>query len=299
MAVRQFLTGLTYSLFYHFRDRIGDATSVATPKVNIYTPQKTLYVEQGNLTAGSTTGEYYYHFFAPSGLTIGHYFSLGTGITDSSTVFSESVAFEIIDIQLEPFWVGYEEFRDFLELEDTDRDNEDKLKQALAAAIELVEGYTHRHYGIRQYDEIIEVKDTDRITLKRFPVDTVVAITATVKTIPRDLTNIIQETLTNDEISFYYRLDDENGIIKLLDSAGFDCNYDGILIGISYLAGFATVPEPVRQAALHLAAAINSLSCTEGIDTMRFADLSFSTDKQLFKDHIKEMLSPYRNNFQV
>lgn len=298
---RQFLTGLTYSLFYHYRDdHLGLNTNVDLPRVNIYTPTKALYVNQGVLSAtGVTTGEYQYNFFAPSGLTPGTYFSIATGITANGTIFSEKVSFEIVDITLEPFWVGYDELREFLELEPSETDNEEKLKQALAAAIELVEGYTNRKYGIRQIDEIIEIKDTDRVTLKHFPINSVVAITPTVKTIPRDVTNLVIETLTGSQVSFYYRVDYENGILKLLDSAGFDCNYDGVLLGISYLAGFATVPEPVRQAALHLAGAINALSCTEGIESMRFADLSFSVDKQLFAKHIKDLLAPYRNNVQV
>lgn len=295
----RFLSGLTYSLFYHFRDNLGELTSVDGPKINIYTPYKTLYTEGAPLSITSTIGEYKYLLYIPSGLTIGTWNTLGIGITQSSTAFSEFVPFEIIDVIQEPAWVGYEEFRDFLELDDDARDNEDKLKQALAAAIELAEGYTHRNYGIRQVDEIIEIVDTDRVTLKDFPVDTIVAITPTVKTVPRDVTNLIQETLTGEDVSFYYRVDYENGVLRLLDSAGFDATYSGVLLGISYMAGYATVPEPVRQAVLHMAAAINALSCTEGIDTMRFGDLSYSTDKNIISDHVKQLLAPYRNNFKV
>lgn len=296
----QILTGFTYTFHYHFTDELGAPTAVDNPVVNFYTPQKTEYYSQVALTATSTVGDYQRDFFAPVGLTIGSWFSLGIGITQSSTIFSEAVPFEVMDITLEPFWLGFEEFRTFLELADDDHDSDHKLKQALAAAIELVEGYTHRVYGIRAVEEIIEIKDTDRVTLKKFPVNTITGITATYRTIPRDVSqNILIETFTGSNAPFHYRLDYENGVMKLLDGAGFDSNYDGVLLGISYLAGFASVPEPVRQAVLSLAAKINALSCTEGISAMRFADVSFSVDKGLFDGNVGDMLDPYMNNFQV
>ena len=214
--LRTIITGLTYSFLYHFRDdNLGVATNVDSPVLNIYTPQKTLYANQVGLTTTSTVGEYKYSMYAPVGMTIGHWFSLGVGISQSSTLFSESVPFEVIDIINEPFWVGFEEFRNHLELADDDHDNDEKLKQALGAAIELVEGYTQRTYGIKQYDEIIEVTDTDRVILKNFPIDTIVALTPTIRTIPRDRFNV-QELISSDVVNLYYRLDAQNGIIKLV-----------------------------------------------------------------------------------
>lgn len=299
MAINSILTGLTYSLLYHFRDSLGVLTSVDNAVLNMYTPQKELYLNQAVLSTTSTIGEYKFSFFAPVGLTIGHWSSLGIGITQSSTIFSERQVFEVIDITQEPAWVGLEEFRTFLSLEDDDRSSDTSLQQALQAAIELVEGFTHRHYGEHRVDEIIEIISTDKVQLKHFPVTSIVAITASFKTIPRQMTNLVMETLDSSQVSFYYRLDADNGIIALLDSAGFELVYDSLLLGIAYNAGFVSVPEPVRQATLSLAAQLNALSCSEGIASVRFSDMSFVADKRLFDGHIGEMLNPYKNNFKI
>ncbi len=297
--IRSFRTGLTYSLFFNFFSSSGSRTNVSQPVVDIFTPQKTRYITSAALTTTTLDGKYQYNFFAPSGLTVGHWFALGTGITNSDTIFSESNVFEIINIQTEAFWVGIEEFRDFLNIADDDREDDANLRQALRASIELVEGYTRRNYGIASFYELVEVKNTDRVKLKHFPIDSIVAITPTTKVIPRDVTNLFTETVTDTQVSFYYRLDKDNGIIYLTDSSGFDDYYDNMLIGISYLAGFATVPESVREAVLSLASAIHNLSCTQGLDDVKFADVSFTTAKKLFDGPIGEMLKPFINNCQV
>jgi len=297
--VKSILTGFTYSFLFHFRDSIGTLSNVDSPLVNFYTPQKELYHNQVALTTTSISGQYQFNFFAPVGLTIGHWSALGIGITQSSTVFSERQVFEVIDVGLEPAWVGLEELRTFLNLEDDDRSADVNLGQALQAAIELVEGWTHRKYGETRYDEIIEIVSTDRVQLKHFPVTSIVGITAVFRTFPRNVHNLIVESLDSVETSFYYRLDQTNGILRLLDGAGYDITYDDVLLNIAYNAGFVSVPEPVRSATLSLAAQLHALSCTEGIETLKFADMSFVSDKRLFDGHIGEMLLPYKNNFKI
>lgn len=301
MSVTSLLTGLTYSLLYHFRDSLGVLTSVDNPVINIYTPQKELYCNQTALTTTSTTGEYKFNFFAPVGLTIGHWTSLGIGITQSSTVFSERQVFEIIDVKLEPAWVSLEELRTFIGIDSTDRTGDVNLQQALQAAIELVEGHTHRHYGESRYSEIIEVDNADRIQLKNFPVVSIVGLTATYRTYPRNTQGILVETLDGSQFSFYYRVDNTNGIIKLLDSAGYDLQYCSVLVSVDYTAGFVSVPEPVRSATLSLAAQLNALSCTEGIESIKFPNMTMVSDKNLFSPdgHIEQMLRPFKNNFKI
>ena len=291
--------GYTYSLFFSFWDTSGARTSVDSPIVDIYTPERNPYVDGEALTTTSTTGKYQYNFFAPVGITVGHWYAVGVGLSNNNTLFSEVTPFEVTDPKTDAQWVGFEEFREYLGLADDERSEDTVLRQLLQAAIELVEGYTNRHYGVYQYDEIIEIKCTDRVKLKHFPVYTLVAITPTVKVIPRDVNNLLTETVTDSQVSFYYRLDSANGIIHLTDSAGFDEPYDGILLGISYLAGFATVPEPVRQAVLGLGASLRSIANTEGITSVRMGSVAFAMQRGLFDGKIGVSLYPYRNNYQV
>lgn len=297
--INSILTGLTYSLFYRFRDSLGTLTSVDNPVVNVYTPQKELYYNQVGLTTTNTTGEYKISFFAPVGLTIGHWYSLGIGITQSSTVFSDTQVFEVIDVKLEPAWLSLEELRTFIGVDSDDRTGDINLLQALRAAIELVEGHTHRHYGESRYSEIIEVTDTDRVQLQHFPVISIVGLTAAFRTYPRNTTGNLVETLDGSQVSFYYRLDSTNGILKLLDSAGYDLTYCSVLLSVDYTAGFVSVPEPVRSATLSLAAQLNALACTEGIESIRFPNMTMVSDKRLFDGHIEEMLAPFKNNFKI
>lgn len=297
--ITQFLTGLTYSLLFNFRDELGVRTSVSSPVVNFYTPQKELYYNQASLTTTSVIGQYQFDFFAPVGLTVGHWNALGVGLSHGTTLFSERQVFEVFDIHKEAFWCGLEELRGFLNLEDDDRTNDKNLQQALRAAIELVEAYCHRSFGEDQIDEIIEIVSTDRVQLKRFPVNSIVGITATVKTIPRGIGNIVIETLTGAQVGFYYRLDGPNGILHLLDSAGYDLERDGLLLCITYRTGFVSVPEPVRQATLSIAAQLNALACNEGVESVKFSDMQFVRDRRIFSGHTEELLRYYRNNFKI
>jgi len=263
MSIRQFqASGLTYALFFDFRDSIGSLTSVDSPTVDIFTPFKDRYVEGDTLTTTSTEGRYRYNFLASSGITVGTWFALGVGITNGFTVFSQSVPFEIVDTAVEPYWVGLDELREYMDLEDDDHTGDGMLRQCLQSAIELVEGFTQRSYGIKSYTETIEIKNTDRVKLKRYPINQVTSLTAAYKITPRNTTNLLTETITGAAVSFYWRLDSDNGILHLTDNAGFDEVYDNYLLVIAYLAGHVTVPEPVRHAAMALAAALNNLACS-------------------------------------
>ena len=300
--MQRFQAGLTHSLYFSFWNDSGVRTPVNSPIVDVYTPHKNKYISGAGLSTTSTVGKYRYDMYVTPGVTEGHWFAMAVGLTNSNldTIYSDVVPFEVVDVLAEPYWVGLEELRQYMELDDTDdRDQDGKLRQALQAAIELVEGYTQRTYGLFQYSEIIQVKDTDRVKLKKYPINSIVGITATFSITPRDVTNLANEVLSTSLVQFYYRLDSDNGIVYLTDPAGFDMPYDNMIMGIDYIAGYATVPEPVRQAVLGLAAAINSFACTEGLSMVKIADVNFTPIKELFSGRIGDMLAPYRNNFQV
>jgi len=298
LSIRQFNVGLTHSLDFSFWNISGVRTAVDNPLVDILTPQKTKYVNAASLTTTGVVGKYGYSVFLPPGLTLGHYFARAVGLTTNDTLYSESQVFEVIDYQGEPLWVGLEELRQFMSKEDDDRSDDQNLRQVLQCAIELVEGYTRRHYGIYQTDETIQVNHTDRVKLKKFPVNTILGITPTLSMTPLSYTNLV-ETISGSQPSFFYRLDSENGIIYLTDSAGFDDTYDGMLLAVSYLAGFATVPEPVRTAVLKIAVALFNMICTEGLSYVKIGSMSFATERKLFDGVVGDMLAPFVNNAQV
>lgn len=299
MTIRQFSTGLTHTLYFDFWDTSGARTSVDSPIVDILDPYKNSYVIAGGLTTTSTTGRYAYQTFLEPGLTVGHYFARATGLTTNDTLYSESQVFEVINYTYEPLWVGLDELRQHLSLADDDRDDDQNLRQALAAALELVEGHTHRQYGVRQIDEVIQVRNSDRVILKNHPVQSIIGMTPSLKIMPRTIDNLLVETITDSNVSFYFRPDYNNGIIYLTDSAGYDMYYDELLLAISYYAGFATVPEPVRHAVLSLASALHAMMCTEGLTSVKISDISFAHQRHLFDGPIGDMLKPYMNNFKV
>jgi len=299
MSIRQFSAGLTHHLTFNFWNTAGARTVVDNPLVDVLTPQKTKYINAAALTTTSVVGQYAYSLFLAAGVTVGHWFARATGITTNDTLYSESQVFEVIDYQYEPLWVGLEELRQFMGKEDDDRTEDQNLRQCLQTSIELVEGYTRRHYGVYSYDEIIEVKHTDRVKLKKFPINTLVGITATSSITPRDTTNLLTESVSGALVGFYYRLDSENGILYLTDSAGYDYPYDDMLLSVSYLAGFSTIPEPVRMAVLKLSAALFNMICTEGLSYVKIGSMSFAVDRKLFDGVVGDMLAPYVNNAQV
>lgn len=300
--IRQFsANGLTHSLYFSFWGASGVRTPVNNPLVDILTPQKSKLVSAGALTLSDTVGKYVYNLFLPEGTTVGHYFARATGLTTNDTLYSESQVFEVIDYQYEPLWVGLEELRSFMELEDDEnREGDNTLRQVLATALEAVEAHVHRQFGIRQVDETIQVKCSDRVLLKQYPVNSIIALTASYRIIPRDVNNLLTETVSDSVLaSFFFRLDAPNGVLYLTDNAGFDNTYDDLLLSISYLAGFATIPEPVREAVLRLAMSLNNMVCTEGLSSVRLGDISFSAERHLFDGHIGDLLKDFMNNFQA
>lgn len=299
MSIKHVIGGLTYTMFFNFFGSGGLRTSVDSPTVDIFNPQKNRIITSAELMTTELSGKYRYDYYATTGLTPGNYFAVAVGLTDNNTLFSPVNTFEVIDYISQAEWVGLEELREYLQLEDDDRDEDENLKTALNVALELVEGYTHRRYGIYQYDETLQIYDTDRVKLKHFPINQIVAVTPSFQIIPRSPDSLLTETIVGSQVGFYYRLDAENGILYLTDQSGFEYTYDTLLLGISYLAGFATIPEPVRQAVLSLAATLHNLSCSEGIEYLKFSDINFAMTKSLFDGHIGEMLADYKNNFQV
>jgi hypothetical protein len=293
VSIRQYLTGRTYSLGLNFFDEMGLRTPVDDATITIYTPQKQTYTTAGLTPDSLVIGKYNYSFYAAAGVTRGHWFALGSGTTASSTVFTESVPFEVIDIVSEPFWLGLTEFREFLGLTDDDHSTDPFLKQMLQSAIELVETYTRRTFGIYTFNENIEIKHTERVTLKHFPIVSLIGLTATSVITPMEVARLF-EVVTNQIVPFYFRADMDNGIIHLTDSAGFDLTYDGVLLAITYEAGFLAIPEAVRTATLMLASKLSNLSTSEGIESVRLADLSFTLDRGLMDGPIAEMLKEYR-----
>lgn len=295
---RQFLTGFTHTLQFDFFDEIGFPTGVNSPTTKIFTPGKRVFEEAGVLTAvAGTCNSFTFNFFAPVGLTVGQWFSIGTGLTNANNamILSDQYPFEIVDLTVEPFWVSLSEFRDYINVPSTDHTRDRFYKQLLQSSMELVEAHTARKFGTQVVNETVEIQGTARVKLKCFPIQQIVGLTVSAQLIPRSITSLVNEQFTGSQVSFFFRLDETNGIMVLTDDNGFEISRDGLLMNITYEAGFASVPEPVRQAALALASQFNNLSCQEGFDTVRLTDMSFTASRSLFKGVIGDMLKPYRN----
>lgn len=298
MSIRQFLAGRTYSLAFNFFDDTGTRTSVDSPTANFYTPNKTIYSSPSLDADLVTIGKYTTDFYCASGLTYGHWFALAVGVTNNATLFSESVPFEVINITTEPFWVGLGEFREYMGESDEDHSKDSFYKQILQAAIEVIEAYTRRTFGVQSYSELIEVQSTDRIKLKHFPIVQIVGATATALITPMVISATGNDftVLTSgvDSIPFYFTTDYNNGLLKLTDSFGFADSYNDVLLTIDYQAGFLSVPEPIRMATLALASKLSNMATSEGISSVRLADLSFSLDKEIIMGSIADLLAPYK-----
>ena len=210
-------------------------------------------------------------------------------------ILSDQYPFEIVDLTVEPFWVSLFEFRDYLNISNDDHTRDRFHKQLLQASMELVEAHTARKFGTQIVNETIEIDGTARVKLNCFPIQQITALTVSAQLIPRSITSLVNEKFTGSQVSFFFRLDEPNGIMVLTDDNGFEIIRDALLMNITYEAGFASVPEPVRQAALALASQFNNLACNEGFDTVRLTDMSFTATRSLFKGVIGDMLKPYRN----
>lgn len=293
--LRQFLPGKTYSLIFDFFDDAGNRTAVENPTTDFYDPYRQPFLTGvAGVTVSGYVGRYTSPFYSTPGLTIGQYFGLCNGLTNGFTVFASQEPFELISPFEEPLWIGLRDFREYIQADDTDHTKDSFYNQCIQTSMDLVEGYTRRKYLVQAYNELYEVKRTDRVMLMHFPVQMIAGLTATVRIIPRSQTQVI-EILQGNPVPFHYLLDAGNGILHLTDMAGFDQVYDQLLIAISYWAGYPTLPDAVRSAALSIASSLVNLATTEGISNLRLADLSFAIDKGIIDGKVKELLAPFRN----
>jgi len=298
MANRQFLVGFTHRLQFDFRNEIGDPTGVDSPQTRIYTPSKEIFLDGATLTSvAGTCNSFTFDFFAAPGLTFGQWFAIGTGLTQpgNAMIMSDQFPFEIVDLTVEPFWVSMEEYRNYLDIPSSDHSRDRHFKQMLQTSMELIEAYTQRKFGLQIVNQTIEVVNTQYMKLNCFPVVNIVALTVQSRIIPRSLDNLFSQTLTGSQVSFFFKLDAEAGVIVITDENGYNLVRDDLIATVTYQAGFASVPEPVRTAALGIASQISNLACNEGYDTVRLSDMSFTPTKSLFKGIFGDMLRPYRN----
>jgi len=298
MANRQFLTGFTHTLQFNFYDETGNPIGVNSPETRIYTPDKAIFLEGQSLSLlAGTCNSYTFDFFATAGLTVGQWFAIGTGLTTpaNSMVLSDQYPFEIVDLTKEPFWVSLDEFYTYLEVDPIDHSRDRHFKQLLQTSMQLIEDYTQRKFGTQIVNQTIELQHATRVKLNCFPVQSIVALTVQARIIPRQLDNLFSQTFTGSQVSFFFRLDAGAGIIILTDENGYEIPRDDLILTTTYRAGFPSIPEPVRTAALQLTSQLDNLVCNEGYDTVRLTDMSFTPTKSLFKGVIGDMLRHYRN----
>jgi len=298
MANRQFLVGFTHRLQFDFRDEIGDPTGVDSPRTRIYTPDKNIFLDEAPLTpVAGTCNSFTRDFFATPGLTVGQWFAIGTGLTQpgNAMIMSDQFPFEIVDLTIEPFWISLDEYRVYLDIPSTDHSRDRFHKQMLQTSMQLIEDYTQRKFGLQVVNQTIEVVNTQYVKLNCFPVANIVALTVQSRIIPRSLDNLFSQTLTGSQVSFFFRLDAPAGIIIITDENGYNIVRDDMIMTVTYQAGFASVPEPIRTASLQIASQLSNLACNEGYDSVRLSDMSFTPTKSLFKGVIGDMLRPYRN----
>lgn len=292
--MKKFLPGLTYSLTYNFFDNSGSAIDMDNPTASILTPENTTYTTL-SLT-GSTTGVYSANIFISSGLTQGNWSSVASGLCNNISYFSSVIPFEILDYGARPNWLGLEDFRDYLEEDSNDRSRDNLLIRVLDSAMLSVEGYTRRAWGVKSKSETIELQRQDRILLKRYPLVTISGLTATITGYtPRTPDTLNVETNAGGTVSFYYRLQPEQGMLVLTDEEGYSCEYTDTIVTVDYTYGNSIIPEPVRLATLMLASKLLNIIHQEGVTTLRISDVQYSIDRNLFAGEIKSLLDKYKS----
>jgi len=241
------------------------------------------------------TGQYYQLFYVPTGLTIGHWSTVGVGFTNNSNIFSHVQPFSIISLSVEPLFVGVNDLRDWLDVPATDHTKDELYKRLLLTAVSCIEQYLRRRISVHSVSEVFHLPSRSLVQLKDYPVNYISGITVSETfggAIPSSPNGgaITADSVIDD---FYFDLKNDSGIITFLDSTGEECMYSGIHIEIDYSAGYLTVPEALRSAVLMLASGIFNLSQSEGLEIVRFSDLQFTFSKGLFTSQIKDMLQGF------
>lgn len=297
MSMLQFIAGTTANLIYDFYTTAGVHTTVLNPIAKIYTPEHQEYSSVSLTAQSGVTGQYYYNFGVPSaGLTIGHWSTIGVGFTNNSTMFTFVQPFEIVDFTQEPFFIGVQILRDYLEIPDTDHTKDELYKRILAIAVSLVEQYLQRKISVHNISETFHVQHSSNIILKDYPVVQINGMTMSylfsgaVPSAPN--TSSITTTSSTDEFFFHLRKD--AGVLQLIDDVGTECIYRDFAVEIDYKAGYLQIPQSIIGAILMLASGILNVSQSEGLQLVRFSELSFTFSKGLFTQLIQDALIGFK-----
>lgn len=295
MALRQFLSGSTYSLIFDFFTSAGVRTSVASPAITIFTPERATFVSTttGVSAVAGTTGRYQYSLAVTAAMTVGTWMSVMTGTTASSALFSSRLTFNVTDFSRTPIWLGLEDFREYIEEPDDVHTYDSLFERILTASMQLVEEFT-QPWGQWRASEVRQIRSADRMLLRAgYPVVAITGLTVTDGYTPSTPQALGSETAPGNTVTFYYRLDKPTGTLIFTDSIGFESYYEDVIIVVDALMGDGTVPEPMRLLALYWASKILNLHQNEGLDNVRIADVNFALRKGLLDDTARDLLINY------
>lgn len=299
MPVRQFQAGHTYNITFDFYSDLGTPTPVEDyPTLLLFNPYKKLEVSGLTLTSlAGVTGRYEREYFMPVGMSVGTWFFIATGLTQTDrTLISKQLVFEVIDLGTSFGWISLEEFRDFLSCDPLDRDNDSTLQQVLTAAVQLIEQLTKRTFGLHDVSESFWIPEGNTsYVLKQAPILQITGLTA--GTVVQTLTpnNLTVAGITTSLSDFNFLLDDHNGVLRFTDTYGYPYCYQNVYVEIDYVAGESTVPALIRQHTLSIASKILNKMTAEGLDAIKFADLSYSFSKGILDQDTVQMLELYKH----
>src|SRR5215204_1133596 len=260
--------------------------------MSLYTPERSIFASGLTLAnVAGITGKYTREYQLPAGVTLGQWYGISAGITAYATLRADVFPFDVVDFAEEPNWLSVSDFREYSALEDDDHTRDIFYKRLVATAIKLIEARTRRSWRVRNFSEIINLSDTSKILLKNYPVVSIAGLTGSIGYTPN--TTVDANLPITSTTPIYYRLDHDSGVMTLTDSSGYGTTYDNITLFITYAAGYATIPEAIRTAALVLASQLLNLSTSEGIDSLRLSDLNFALNKNLFEGTVSDLLNDY------
>lgn len=192
-------------------------------------------------------------------------------------------------------WTTLNNVKEQVHLGISELDFDDQLSNLVNRSYKILEKYIGRPIKQATYTEFYSGDNTGELVLRKWPVISVTSVYVDTK-----LDRVFGSDTLVDSANYYVDVDSENsvGAIQFVQQNGTGPTFFefGIRnIKVTYVAGFATIPNDLVHASTMHVSWMFRRSDTEGTNSQSLASKTETYDNDLIPAYIKQILYPYKD----